>query len=285
MRPGVVGYIPSDPAEITPMLARSIRELGYTGVTVRVADPLDAREAPLRDAGTILRDAGVEVVQCNPQYEMLVDPIDARRELGIRQLRAAARCSHLLGAHTIYVRPGSVSPAGPWKPHPENTRLRTIERLLASLRAVAPAGEDVGIPFALEGADCSPLDTPERIRDVLEAVGSPAMRFNADPVNLVGSLEDLYDNAALTNRLFDLCERWIVAAHVKDITYIESLTVHLEEVPLGEGIFDQATFARRFEDACPDGYFMLEHLPDAAYPRAKANLDGVLAATGIAWRI
>lgn len=284
MKPGVVGFVPADPAEITSRTAAIIRGHGFVGTTVRVVAPLEADPEALRRAGQVLRDGGVEVVQCNPQYELLVDPVESRRALGIRQLQAAARCARLLGAHNVYIRPGSLSAAGAWRPHPENTRLRTIERLLDSLRQVAKAGEDEGVPFALEGADCSPLDTPDRIRDVLEAVGSPAMRFNADPVNLVGSLEDLYDNASLTNRLFDLVGRWIICGHVKDISYIESLTVHLEEVPLGEGLFDQVTYIRRFEATCPDGYFMLEHLPDEAYAQAKENVDGMLGLAGVAWR-
>jgi sugar phosphate isomerase/epimerase len=283
VRPGVVGYVPADPARITPETASTIRSHGFVGTTVRVLAPLEADPEALRRAGQTLRDGGVEVVQCNPQYEMLVDPIESRRQLGIRQLQAAAACARRLGAHNTYVRPGSLSPAGAWKPHPENTRLRTIERLVDSLRQVVKAGEDEGVPYVLEGADCSPLDTPERIRDVLEAVGSPALRFNADPVNLVGSLEDLYDNAAVTNRLFDLCGPWTVCAHVKDVMYLESLTVRLEEVPLGEGLFDQVTYARRFKERCPDGYFMLEHLQDDQYPLAKANLDGMLATAGISW--
>jgi hypothetical protein len=64
---------------------------------------------------------------------------------------------------------------------------------------------------------------------------------------------------------------------------LESLTVRLEEVPLGEGLFDQVTYARRFKERCPDGYFMLEHLPDDQYPIAKSNLDGMLATAGISW--
>src|SRR3989442_15014721 len=125
MRPGVVGYVPGDPARISPEVARTIQGHGYLGTTVRILAPLEADAEVLRQAGQTLRDGGVEVVQCNPQYEMLVDPIESRRQLGIRQLQAAARCARLLGAHNTYVRPGSLSPAGPWKPHPENTRLRT----------------------------------------------------------------------------------------------------------------------------------------------------------------
>ena len=54
-------------------------------------------------------------------------------------------------------------------------------------------------------------------------------------------------------------------------------------MPLGEGVFDQVTFARRFDQVRPDGYFMLEHLKDEQYPQARANLDRMLADAGIAW--
>lgn len=283
MKPGVVGYVPADSAEITAETASTIRRHGYLGTTVRVLAPLDVDEAALRRAGQTLRDGGVEVVQCNPQYEMLVHPDDATRRLGVRALQAAARCSRVLRAQNTYVRPGSLSPDGPWRPHPENTRLRTLERLVASLREVVKAGEQEGVPYAIEGAVVSPLDTPERVRDVIEAVGSPMLRFNADPVNFVGSLPELYDNAAVTNRLFDVVGQHVICAHVKDIGYVSQLTVRLEEVPLGDGLFDQVTFARRFQQAAPDSYFMLEHLRDDQYPAAKANLDRILADAGLAW--
>ena len=283
MRPGVVGYVPAHPAEITPAIPATIRQHGFLGATVRIGAPLDMDDATLQRAGQIMRDGGVEVVQCNPQYEVLVHPDPEKRKLGIRQLQAAARCARLLGAHTTYIRPGSLNLAGAWTPHPANFRLTTMQVLLESLREVAKAGEQEGIPYALEGAAVSPLDTPERVRDVIETIGSPAFRFNADPVNFIRSLDELYDNSVVTDRLFDICGQYVVCAHVKDITYENSVTVRMKEVPLGEGLFDQVAFARRFDAILPNGYFMLEHLQDPQYPKAKANLDQMLHAADIAW--
>src|SRR3989442_12073197 len=194
MRPGVVGYVPGDPARISPEVARTIQGHGYLGTTVRILAPLEADETALRQAGQTLRDGGVEVVQCNPQYEMLVDPDESRRKLGIRQLQAAARCARLLGAHNTYIRPGSLSPLGAWRPYPGNNHLTTIERLVAALREVVKAGEQEGVPYAIEGAAVSPLDTPQRVRDLLQAVGSPALRLHADPGHLVRSPDAPYDN-------------------------------------------------------------------------------------------
>jgi len=135
----------------------------------------------------------------------------------------------------------------------------------------------------MEGGSTCPIDTPERVRDVIEAVGSPALGFNADPVNFVRSLDELYNMTSLTHRLFDLCGKYVVCAHTKDITYESALPVRLRECLLGEGLCDQVTYLQRFEQSCPQGYFMIEHLPDDQIPAAKRNLDEAVRRAGLTW--
>jgi sugar phosphate isomerase/epimerase len=276
--------MPSHPREITPETARRLRTLGFRGVTVIVPDPLSAKRDEYERAGSILRDGGITVAQANPRYADLIQVDDERRSLGIRGLRAACRCAQWLGAKTVYVRPGSLNPAGAWTPHPENTTVRTLIRLVDSLQRTVGAAEDVGIPLAIEGGSVCTLDTPERVRDVIEAVGSQALRFNADPVNFVRNLDELYASTTLVNRLFDICGQYVVCAHAKDITYEDSIPLRLREVPIGEGLFDNATFLRRFHACCPDGFALIEHLPDEKIPAAKIELDKVAESCGLSWR-
>jgi sugar phosphate isomerase/epimerase len=283
MRSGVVAMMPAHPRLVTPDVARRLRELGFTGVTVVVPDPLEAKPDEYERAGAILRDGGIAVAQANPRYEILVHPDDAKRALAVRGLRAACECARWLRAETVYVRPGSLNPDGPWTPHPENSSLRTLFRLVESLKQVVSAAEDVGIPLAIEAGAVCPLNSPERVRDVIDAVGSPALRFNADPVNLVASWDDVYNTTSLINRLFDVCGEYVVCAHGKDITYESSLTLRLNECPLGDGQFDQVTYLRRFEACCPNGFVLIEHLSDEAVPAAKRNLDRAAAAAGLSW--
>jgi hypothetical protein len=122
------------------------------------------------------------------------------------------------------------------------------------------------------------------VRDVIEAVGSPALRFNVDPVNFVRHLDDLYTSTSLVNRLFDVCGEYVVCAHAKDITYEDSIPLRLREVPIGEGIFDNVTFLQRFEASCPNGFVLIEHLPDDKIPAAKRALDEEAGRAGLAWR-
>lgn len=283
MRSGVVGCMPGHPREITPETAARLRELGFTGVTVVVPDPLEARREEYERAGQILRDGGITVAQANPRYEVLVHPDDDRRARGVRGLQAACQCARWLGALTVYARPGSLNPAGPWTPHPENTSLRTLIRLVDSLRQAATAAEEVGIALALEGGSVSPLDTPERVRDVVEAVDSPALGFNADPVNFVRSLDELYNTTSLVHRTFDLLGDRTVCGHVKDLTYDDALPIRLRECLLGDGFCDQVAFLQRFEAACPNGFVLIEHLPDEKVPAAKRNLDRFVAEAGLSW--
>jgi sugar phosphate isomerase/epimerase len=284
MRAGVVGLMPADLRAVTPAVASRIRELGLTGVSCVMHDPFAYSQDDLTRVRAILADAGVCVAQANARYPDLIHPDASQREAGLRALRQACVAGRWLEAATVYVRPGSVNPAGSWTPHPENTHPRTLARLVTSLKAAAAAAADLGVVLALEGHVVSSLDTPERLRSVLEAVGSPALRHNVDPVNMIGTLADAYDTTAFLGRLFAAVGPSIVAAHAKDLRVENRLVLHLEECVLGEGLLDQVTFLHLFEAACPDGYVMIEHLPDEQVPAAKQALDAAAVAAGITWR-
>lgn len=284
MRSGVVGLLPADLREVTPNQARRIRELGFTGVSCVLRDPFAYTQADLAGVRSMLADAGVAVAQANARYPDLVHPDAEQRAAGLRALRQACVAAGWLQAATVYVRPGSLNPAGSWTPHPENTHPRTLARLISSLKVAAAAAADLGVTLALEGHVVSPLETPERLRDVFEAVGSPALRHNVDPVNMIGALADAYTTTAFLGRLFAVLGPSIVAAHAKDLRVENRLVLHLEECVIGEGLLDQATFLDLFEATCPDGYVMIEHLPDDKVPQAKQALDAAATRAGLTWR-
>ena len=217
MRSGVVGLLPRDYRLTDEQVARRIRSAGFTGVSVVVCSSVEPTHDELARLRNVLDGAGVRVAQLNARYESLVSADEECRRAGVRVLRESCRWAKWLAATNTYVRPGSLNPRGPWLPHPANTSPETVERLARSLREVAPAAEDEGVYLAVEGHVLSPLETPERVHEVIEAVGSPAVRFNADPVNFVGRLEDAYASAGLLNRMFDLLGKHVVCAHVKDL--------------------------------------------------------------------
>lgn len=265
-------------------VAARIRAAGFTGVSCVFSDPFDADDRSVDRLKEFLDDGGLRAAQANALYESLVSPDRALRRRGVAGVQRMCQVARRLDACFLYVRPGSLNPNGHWWPHPDNHKAETIDRLVQSLKEIVRVAESEGVWLGIEGHVVSPLDTPERVREVIEQVGSPALRFNADPVNFVGTLRDVYDSAPLLNRLFDVLGPHTVSAHAKDVDVEDRHVLHIREVVIGEGRLDQETFLRRFEAACPDGFVLIEHLPDDLVPKAKAALDAAAQRAGLWWK-
>ena len=284
VRAGVVGMMPGGWTTVDDRIAAKIRESGFTGVSCFFDDALDAGEPVLDRLKSVLDTAGLRTAQVNARYESLVDPDKVLRDKGIKSVQKMCGVAHRLDAAYLFVRPGGLSPNGPWCPHPDNRRPETIDRLVQSLKEIVLAAEAESVRLGIEGHVVSPLDSPERVREVIERVDSLALGFNADPVNFFGTLGDVYNSTSLIHRIFDNLDPYIVGAHAKDIEVEDRLVLHIREVPLGDGRLDQETFLRRFEAACPDGFVLIEHLSDELIPKAKASLDAAVLRAGLNWR-
>jgi sugar phosphate isomerase/epimerase len=283
MRLGVAGLMPRDARDVTPAHAARLRELGLFGVTCLLPDPSDCTREQMERVRQVLLAEGVVPAQANASYERLIDPDDDLRGAGIAGLQAACRCTAWLQAPTLYVRPGSISRAGHWAPHPLNTHPETIARLVRSLQIVARVAEEEGVTLAIEGHAVSTLETAARVRSVIDAVGSPSLLFNIDPVNFVSSIPVAYQNRALIDDLYDALDGKIAAAHAKDVRVEDRLVVHIAECAPGEGILDMEHFLTRFQRSCPDGWVLIEHLPDAQVPAAARAMRAAAERAGVTW--
>jgi sugar phosphate isomerase/epimerase len=73
-----------------------------------------------------------------------------------------------------------------------------------------------------------------------------------------------------------------VAAHLKDLNLRDALVLHIDEVVIGEGTLDYDRLLRQLQQINPDMYGLIEHLPDAAIPQARAGLMRAAEKAGIA---
>lgn len=264
---------------------RRVKELGLSAASWHLPDLAAARDAGrLARMRENLEQEDIELAQLlPPDYPSLVHPDPSVRAAGVRSLVPVIEAAAVLGAGSVYVRPGSLNPAGPWTPHPEHHTAAVRERLVESLRMLAPAAERLGMPLALEGHVVSPLDTPAVVREVIDAVGSRALGFNADPVNFIRTIDQAYAATALIEEIFDLLGDRVLAAHAKDVTVADRLVVHIEECVPGQGYLDQETFLRRFEECCPRGVVLIEHLPAESVPEARRALLDFAARAGLSF--
>lgn len=263
--------------------ALRVRDMGFGTASWHLAELSWAdEEARLEAAREALAEAELALCQLLPPlYPSLVHPDATVRAAGVESLGRVIRAGAQIGAGNVYVRPGSLNPAGPWTPHPENHHLETRRRLVESLRQVVEHAVRWGVPLALEGHVVSPLHNAEVVREVLEQVGCPLLGVNADLVNFVSTLDEAYENTALINNWFDLLGEYVLAAHAKDVTVLDRLVVHIEECVPGQGHLDQETMLRRFAQSCPEGAVLIEHLPAERVPEARRALLELASRAGV----
>lgn len=154
MRLGISGaFLPERMDELTVAHARRVRELGCSGVFTRFteADPLTVPEVRCRRVRDLLEAEGVTMFQATGYRPALVHPDEPARRDACRTLCAGLRIAGRLGARAIDTGPGSLSPRGPWFPHPYNYTREAREQLVKSLREGARAAEEYGVLLCAEG--------------------------------------------------------------------------------------------------------------------------------------
>ncbi len=283
MRSGVVGLLPADPRSITTADARRARELGFTGTSVVLGEPDTYALDEFRRVGDVLDAEGVAVAQANGTYPSLISPDPAVRQAGIDGMQRHMQAARALHAETLYVRPGGLNPVGPWYPHPDHHQDAAFEQAVESIATLAEIAEAQGIALVVEGHVLSVFDRPERIAELLRRIPTDALGFNLDPVNFIGSIWDAWHPDPVYARLLEAARGRIRAAHWKDYTLEDRLVLHIEEVPLGQGVVDHAAWLTALDETSPRAWVLIEHLPPELIPAAKRELDAAMAQAGLTW--
>jgi sugar phosphate isomerase/epimerase len=263
LRLGVAGGpVPRDPAEVDEALARQLAGLGVRVLTTHFQPSPEAVAGHASHVRSALAEHGLSIVQATGYNPQLTHPDDAVLSAELDRLRAAFETARLLGAEMIISGCGSRHPSHFYGPHPENHLPATRERLVASLRRVAPWAEDAGVILALECHVTTALDTPEHIREVVQAVDSPWVRANFDPVNLLGDFSKVWHNADAMRHMWQtLGACYAKSAHIKDVRADPELVVHISEAPPGQGLLDLDAFFEVVSHLGEDTAVIVEHLP------------------------
>lgn len=258
--------------------------LGFGTLNLRVADPSSGSAEDVHRTRQLFADHGLVVGQTVGEYGGdLVSPDTSRREATIAFVERMCDLTSRLGSPNTYLRPGSLNPAGAWTPHPQNRSGVVFDRLVDSTRRICRTAESVGVQVAVEAGVVSPLHSPTRVKEFLDVVGSPALGFNQDPVNLVGTLEDAWDTTRLVNECFDVLGARTIGAHVKDVRLVDGLLPVFEEAEIGAGLMDHVTFLRRLQAAAPDSHVLIEHLPQDRFPAAVQAFTAYAVQAGVTW--
>lgn len=283
---GVAGLVKGDWRSIDRETLQNVSDHGFKTVQLRVSDPKGAVDSEIERVKALYEEFGFPMAQSVGNYGGgLCSDDDSERNETIEFLEGMVHFAAKIGSPNTYFRPGSLNKNGGWFPHPQNRSDEVFDRLVDSAKRACKVAESEGVQLAIEGGVVCPLYSARRVKDFIDAVGSPALMFNMDPVNFVGSVEQAYDTTALLNDFYDLLPDRILGAHAKDFTLLDRLLPHFEESIIGqpESQLDQEAFLLGMQRVCPDAHILIEHLPDDKVPLAAEGLRKEAVAAGIKW--
>jgi len=265
------GLIPRNPTALTPEVAGRIAALGVRAIVTHFGTPPERIPGAVAErVRATLRDAGLRISQASGYDPNLVHPDTATRTSELGRMRGAIAAARALGAEMVITGCGSLHPSGFYGPSPLNHASETRRRLIDSLWRVAEWAAEAALPVALECHLLTTLDSPDSIAEVLEAVDSPWIVANFDPVNLIGDLPTLYNSGEAVRRMWKgVGARWSRRSiHLKDIAVRPEFVLHLSEVPPGEGLLDYAAVFAICRELDEGAALIVEHLDDGQVPAA-----------------
>jgi sugar phosphate isomerase/epimerase len=235
---GVHGYPLPSVSRVRDQHLTAVREAGAACVSV----PMTAgeRSAPQRWAHR-LRDrigrAELRLTHLVGPHSQLLAHDEARRRDAVTTVAAGIDAVKAAGAEMLFVGPGGFSDAGPWWWHPLNFAPASRHALVRSLRELSERAEQAGTVIVVEGYQGSVLESAEVMRDVIDAVGSPALGANLDYVNFLTPPAVARFPAALDAMAAALGTH-LRSIHVKDARVWPRLSSHVEECAAGTGALD-----------------------------------------------
>ena len=281
---GAAGRIKGDWLSYSQSDLNAAKAEGYNTLNVVVSDPSSYTMADVESFKQKFAEAGLEIGQTNGAYGgALVSDDEDERKGAIKFLQDMCHLTAELDSPNTYLRPGSLNPGGAWQPHPENRSQRIFDRLVDSARQACAVADQEGAKIATEGGVVCPVYSARRMRDFVDAVGSPSLGFNQDPVNFVASLDEAYDLKPFLQEFFDLLGHVTWGAHAKDFQVMSKLLVHFEEEEIGSGLIPHDYFLVEMQKVAPDAHVLIEHLPADRYADAIKEFKVYSNAVGTVW--
>lgn len=283
MRFGMSGaFLPSNMDDFTEEIAIKVKKLGFSGIFTRFGanNPFETTKQQCRRVRSILENHSLRMYQATGYWQPLMQPDETIRKKAARTLQEALRVAGELGARGIDTGPGSMSPTGPWNPHPDNWNPKLLEQLIKSLKECVKAAEDNQVYLSLEGHQLVCLESAEVTKMVLDEVKSEWVRSDLDPANWI-TLKTIYRTGEAIDHMFDVLGKHIVSGHVKDITIENRHTLYMPTCSAGKGLLDFAAYIRRMEALSPEYPLIVEGSSESELPEVSAFLHKTAEGLGI----
>jgi sugar phosphate isomerase/epimerase len=204
-----------------------------------------------------------------------ISPIDKERndaiDLCCRQLELADR----IGAKCCVNIAGSRHPKQWDAPHEDNLKPETFDLIVEVTRKIIDTVKPKRTFFTLETMPWIYPNSVDSYIKLLKTIDRDRFAVHFDPVNLMNSLDNYYNNAKIIKHTFEELGPYIKSCHGKDTILETNLTTHINETQPGLGNLDYAVYLSELSKL-NDIPLMLEHMEEPKqYKAALKHLHGV----------
>lgn len=212
-----------------------------------------------------------------------IDPDKEKAAGAIEKCIAGLELAEQIGANCCVNISGSRNQKYWAGPHKDNFSPEVFDQVVETTRKIIDAVKPLHAHFALEAMPWSLPDSTETYLELINAIDRSQFGVHLDPVNMIRSPREYYNNGTMIREMFSKLGARIVSCHAKDITLREDNYIpQLDEVRAGLGNLDYAVYLRELAKL-RDVPLMMEHLEtaeeyaDAAgYIRSMAKTNHIL---------
>jgi sugar phosphate isomerase/epimerase len=211
------GKLPADE------LARRIAAKGLSSVQLalnKAIDGLDLKPGDLtpglaHHVGSAFAANGLQIAVLGC-YINLSHPDPAAKAPLLAYFKNHLRYASAFGAaagNIVGTETGSLNPD--WSPHPGNPTEEAYKALVPVVAELVAEAEHCGAIFGIEGVASHVLNSPQRIRRLLDDIKSSALQVIFDPVNLL-AWDNYTEQDTIIHESFNLFGDRIAIIHAKD---------------------------------------------------------------------
>ena len=161
-------------------------------------------------------------------------------------------------------------------PHQDNLSPEVFDLVVETTRKIIDAVKPLHTHFALEAMPWALPDSTETYLQLIRAIERSQFGVHLDPVNMVRSPREYYNNGAMIREMFSKLGTHVVSCHAKDIILREDNYIpQMDEVRIGLGNLDYAVYLQELAKL-RDVPLMMEHLETAEeYSQAASHIRSV----------
>ncbi len=258
-------------------LAKRVREYGLSCVQLTLHEAIagfDGGPGRLNpglgfEVGEAFRSRGVQiaVLSC---YINPIHPVQAERDRQVALFKEYVRFARDFGCSVVASETGSVNTDFSF--NPENHSEGSFQIMLQSVGAMVQEAERFGVIVGIEGVASFVACDPQRIRRMLDSIGSNNLQVVFDPVNLLNA-ENHERRGDLIDESLQLFGDRIVALHAKD--YVVEAG-RLRSVTLGDGLLGYPRLLGQLSPRKPCLPVIIEDTGPRTIRRSAGHLRGVL---------